>query len=204
MRSNGFTIVELLIVIVVIAILSAVTVVAYNGVVSSAYNTSIIGTVGTYRDAIIQYGSVNGRYPLTNGSACLGTGYTDRNSDGVKDCGDINFITNQRNDFDTELLTIFSNLPIVNTYSVPVVFSNPSRTWVGATLTYWDQFKVNGTVTPLYIMYTIKGSNANCQLQGVVQEDAAAGGWPNMKSGRFANTWYDARSTACIIPLDNI
>jgi prepilin-type N-terminal cleavage/methylation domain-containing protein len=40
-QQSGFTIVELLIVIVVIAILAAITVVAYNGIQDRARNSSI-------------------------------------------------------------------------------------------------------------------------------------------------------------------
>lgn len=39
-RTEGFTIVELLIVIVVIGILAAITVVAFNGIQSRAHNTA--------------------------------------------------------------------------------------------------------------------------------------------------------------------
>jgi prepilin-type N-terminal cleavage/methylation domain-containing protein len=204
MTNRGFTIVELLIVIVVIAILAAITAVSYNGIVSAAHSTSVVSSVKTYRSAIMQYAAVNGRYPVVNGAACLGKGYSDRNSDGILDCGDIQFITNQREDFNAEIATVLGQQPTINAFNVPVVFSNPSRNWVGATITYWDQFKVNGVVTPLYITYTIFGSNADCVLPGVVQEDAANGNFPNMKSGVFRNTWYDSRSTACIIPFDNL
>lgn len=204
MNKSGFTIVELLIVVVVIAILAAVSIVSYTGIISRTYNTSIIESVNSYRNAIMQYSVINGTYPLVNGGACLGQGYTDRNGDGYVDCGDTDFVANQQSYFDTQLKTIMKTLPTVNTGGVPVVFSSPVRTWIGATITYWDQFKVNGTVTPLYMMYTIFGSNADCKLNGVVQEDASAGGFPNMKTGTFQNTWYDSRSTACIIPLNNL
>lgn len=40
-RNRGFTIVELLIVIVVIAILAAITIVAYNGIQNRAYDTTV-------------------------------------------------------------------------------------------------------------------------------------------------------------------
>lgn len=40
-QHSGFTIVELLIVIVVIAILAAITIVAYNGIQNQAYDTTI-------------------------------------------------------------------------------------------------------------------------------------------------------------------
>ncbi|MDN5819472.1 MAG: prepilin-type N-terminal cleavage/methylation domain-containing protein, partial [bacterium] len=41
-KHNGFTIVELLIVIVVIAILAAITLVSYNGIRDRAYNTAMV------------------------------------------------------------------------------------------------------------------------------------------------------------------
>lgn len=43
--SRGFTIVELLVVIIVIAILAAVTVVAYNGIQARALNTKVLSSV---------------------------------------------------------------------------------------------------------------------------------------------------------------
>lgn len=46
-KHDGFTLVELLIVIVVIAILAAITLVTYNGIQDRAYNTAVIQAAGT-------------------------------------------------------------------------------------------------------------------------------------------------------------
>jgi prepilin-type N-terminal cleavage/methylation domain-containing protein len=62
---SGFTIVELLIVIVIIAILATITVVAFNGVQDRAKNAAMTSGVGQYAKALINYGVINGQYPTT-------------------------------------------------------------------------------------------------------------------------------------------
>ena len=73
---KAFTIVELLIVIVVIAILAAITVVAYTGIQNRAQNTQTISATTAYLKALMQYQAEYGEYPNTyDGSlaiACLG------------------------------------------------------------------------------------------------------------------------------------
>lgn len=78
MRSKtGFTIVELLIVIVVIAILAAVSIVAYNGIQTRAENTKTVNAVSAWVKALQLYKADTGNYPPTN--SCLGdtNTYTD-------------------------------------------------------------------------------------------------------------------------------
>lgn len=74
---NGFTIVELLIVIVVIAVLAAITVVAYNGIQQRADNTRRVAAAREWYKRIQTYIATNGAYPpgALNNHACLGTGY---------------------------------------------------------------------------------------------------------------------------------
>lgn len=66
-RQRGFTIVELLIVIVVISILAAITVVAYNGVQSKARFARMQSDVKSLQKYIDAYNGINGSYPTTGG-----------------------------------------------------------------------------------------------------------------------------------------
>lgn len=71
---KGFTIVELLIVIVVIGILAAITIVAYNGIQNRAKNTQILSGMNTYVKALAAYTTDKSAYPVPNGFiACFGS-----------------------------------------------------------------------------------------------------------------------------------
>lgn len=70
-RANGFTIVELLIVIVVIGILAAITIVVYNGIQDRANNTTTIDGMTKYTKLFQMYAIDNGTYPSTSVYPCL-------------------------------------------------------------------------------------------------------------------------------------
>ena len=67
-KSKGFTIVELLIVIVVIAILAAITIVAYNGLQARARASAAQSAAETMQKKIEAFNSVTGAYPVTGSS----------------------------------------------------------------------------------------------------------------------------------------
>jgi type II secretion system protein G len=69
MKQRGFTIVELLIVIVVIAILAAITIVAYNGIQGRALDSDRVSDLATIRKALESYKVVNGSYPEENAAS---------------------------------------------------------------------------------------------------------------------------------------
>lgn len=63
---RGFTIVELLIVIVVIAILAAITVVAYTGIQGRAHDTAVSSDLANYMKQASFFHAESGRYPATD------------------------------------------------------------------------------------------------------------------------------------------
>lgn len=64
-RQSGFTIVELLIVIVIIAILAAITIVAYNGIQERALNSDRDARITSIQKALEMYYIDNGEYPTS-------------------------------------------------------------------------------------------------------------------------------------------
>lgn len=72
-KSYGFTIVELLIVIVVIGILAAITIVAYNGIQDRAKAARILSDVNQVAKKIEIYNATNGSYPSTGGMTTVRT-----------------------------------------------------------------------------------------------------------------------------------
>ena len=70
--SHGFTIVELLIVIVVIGILAAITIVAYNGIQQRARITAVNSALSQSAKKIALYQVDNGSYPATGSLAAAG------------------------------------------------------------------------------------------------------------------------------------
>lgn len=71
-RRGGFTIVELLIVVVVIAILATITIVAYNGVSERARVSAVTQSLSQARTSLETYKINNGLYPLTGNLSAAG------------------------------------------------------------------------------------------------------------------------------------
>ncbi len=63
-KKNGFTIVELLIVVVVIGVLAAIVIVAYNGITSSANDSVVRSDLASMAKKLELYKTENGAYPI--------------------------------------------------------------------------------------------------------------------------------------------
>lgn len=85
---SGFTIVELLIVIVVIAILAAISIVAYSGIQQRARDSQRTNDIATLQKALEMYHADNGGYPT-----CLGATYQPGGTRSACSSGDAAFIS---------------------------------------------------------------------------------------------------------------
>ncbi len=147
--AKGFTIVELLIVIVVIAILAAITVIAYNGVQQRAHNAQVISGVNTYIKTIHQYYSVYSVNPLPAGSGCLGANYpSDQCWSGVDGVRTVN------STLDTRLSEFMSAKPTLATR----LFSIGQADDLRAGAEYEGGNKK--------IVYYLEGASQNCSIAG--------------------------------------
>lgn len=76
MQQKGFTIVELLIVIVVIGILAAIVIVAYSGIQVRANNSARYVELKAWKKQFELYRAQEDAYPsMADGGYCLGTGF---------------------------------------------------------------------------------------------------------------------------------
>lgn len=72
-KARGFTIVELLIVIIVIAILAAITIVAYNGVQTRAHTTAQKNAAENLAKKVEAFNAITGNYPVFNTAGTVTT-----------------------------------------------------------------------------------------------------------------------------------
>lgn len=155
-QNNGFTIVELLIVIVVIGILAAITIAAYNGVQQRANNTAIIASAKSTFSLIKSYKATYGSYPSLGGY-CVTTDNSCVNYNSTA-------VTSNNTSWMTELRKIGNP---ANT--VPATASNKYGL-------YFDGYAprtYNHEAIAGLLMYWLKGDNQSCQLSDVVVNDPA-------------------------------
>lgn len=174
-KQSGFTIVELLIVIVVIGILAAITIVAYNGIQQRANNTTTTSVAKSFKTALTAYAIDNGRYPVTS-TACLGTGYPDINSDGLGDCGTSNGSVTYSNN-----VTMDNALKAYRAIGSPSMLRYNTNTWVqfGITFEYLAGYILDGVSNPWWMTYELGGTNEKCanSIGGI-----SMAGSPNLSS----------------------
>ncbi|MES2876642.1 MAG: prepilin-type N-terminal cleavage/methylation domain-containing protein [Patescibacteria group bacterium] len=150
---RGFTIVELLIVIVVIGILAAITIVAYNGISERARFTSMRSDLSQINKLVQLYYAQNGSYPITPSS---GTGCSSGYWCGFDQATNDNFIPGIVPTYTSSL----PQLPTVNGNNDTYIYKSPSGTdyklvrYNGAVLSASEQaafadMRTSGCTSPL-------------------------------------------------------
>ena len=149
-KQQGFTIVKLLIVIVIIGILAAITAVAYNGIQGRANNSARITAAKQTLGMILAYKATYGSYPTTS-ARCLTIDNMCTNYNGTT-------LTSDNAAIVTELQKVGS-----------VVSSVPKTgTFYGLYYDYYLPRTYNGDKIPLLMMYWLEGDNQQCQLSNTV------------------------------------
>lgn len=164
LSTQGFTVIELLIVIGVIGILAIITVVSYNGIRERSYNTKILDGVQQYADAIDMYKTMHGHYPATSGEtngdylgmACVGTGYPNNT------CGTVSGKTIIDDPaFNDAMATVIGSAPSIGSDAIQV----QGESFVGAV---YGIDTTNITPRGRTIQYALLGKDADCVLRGAV------------------------------------
>lgn len=158
-KQIGFTIVELLIVIVVIGILAAITIVAYNGVQERANNSKTTSTLNVWVKALTLYKVDNGHWPY--GLVCLGEGYSygvsGSDTSGVAQC--------RQDAAGSGVLETASFVSAMKPYTGAGALPTPAFVTASTSSTLWRRglsyYFGGGDGTLVYITATFAGSSSS-------------------------------------------
>jgi prepilin-type N-terminal cleavage/methylation domain-containing protein len=188
---NGFTIVELLIVIVVIAIITGITIVGYKGISTRAKDQQSVTAIDSYVKGLFEYAELNKSYPDGTNSSCLGLTYP---SNQCSDAGTYTIDTT----FNTNLRTVMNPLPQPD--STPLTYFSETR--YGAAFAYIVGATLDGKPAPYGITFMLPG-NVSCENPNTVSIDYSGSGWPAFLSGTDATgaTEQSNGNTLCRLEL---
>lgn len=197
----GFTIVELLIAIVIIAILASITVVAYNGIQQTSNNTVRISTASQYIKLIRIYVQQNGNTLMAQGHNCLNEVMAiDHDNDSQRECGFINKTVNDgKGTYDQSVITKLQQTSPKLPESPPAMVGQFDE-FHGPTLFYHPDWVLNGQPSPYILMYLLEGEYKSC---GVGIDPIIWGAHPNLTPTNqpYSETGEGWGETGCYIPI---
>jgi len=180
--TSGFTIVELLIVIVVIGVLAAITTVSYNGIQARAKNVSIQSAAKQSLNLISAYIASNSNYPYTGSSSCVSEGCV---------WGAVITTPSSPN------ATLKTNLQTIGT--LPGTVPETSSGIDGIAYAYSSSRTVNGVSAPAILIYGLEGTAQNCGLAGLVN---GSGDTLSTVSTPYSTSYPN--NTSCIVSISAV
>lgn len=158
--SRGFTIVELLIVIVVIAVLAAISVVAYNGIQQRSRNAARVQAANAIYKQLELYTrqTSNG---FGAGVACLPTaGNYDGGNGGPLDC----YVSGAMWSEDAAVTNALASAGYTNFSYPSTVVRDGSVNYRGIAIAYYNYTNqgMNGKLRPFILMFVLEGNNQDC------------------------------------------
>ena len=186
MRNNrgGFTIVELLIVIVVIGILAAISLVAYGNIQQRTKNTSIITAVNQTIKSIESHSVQESGYPVLNAYACVTT---------VSGCVEMSGTVRTANStFDTNIAKVGA---------IPRSVPNAGSIGLGIIYHHSDTRQFDGQPRRGLLMYFLDGQSQKCGVSDVMSAWGTPGqdAVPSTTGFTANNTTYN--KTVCFVSL---
>lgn len=158
--TNGFTIVELLVAIVAIAILASIVIVSYGGIQARASNVARWTQVQQWRKIFKIYQAHYGSFPnVPNGSYCLGSGFPSGGYCREYWAGAVGPKTYKESDPNNvllinELKKVATNLPTINPKPVKNAIVGPYIFYWGDGFTLTQAFEGGPSDCPGDMIYT--------------------------------------------------
>lgn len=203
-QQRGFTIIELLIVIVVIGILATLTFVTFKNIKGQAQAAVARNVVQQYSKALAGYKAEHDEYPIIESltdmgmaaGPCLGTGYT------AGDCG-TNFGTGKESpQFNALMKPYVGNTPDIRPHTTSYHFDSLDITITGIVLQHVNgsDSTLDGQPADFYaITYALDEPDTQCVGGQVLRVGSIPG--TNYITGSFKNTITDSKNTACFLKL---
>jgi prepilin-type N-terminal cleavage/methylation domain-containing protein len=159
-KAQGFTIVELLIVVVIVAILASITLVAFNGVQNRAQNSRILGAVTSWEKILKLYKVQKGALPSSDYN-CLSSASTDFPAGSVLAAGECmhgypgspSFSAVHSAALSADLKSVLTAVVVIPAGTLP-----PISDTVSSTAIYSQGIRYNN----LTLQYYVIGKNGDC------------------------------------------
>lgn len=169
-HSQGFTIVELLVVVVVMGILVLLILEAFNGTQIRARNVVRIERAKVLYDALANYHIFKGAYPDNFGVGpdryvCTGRNNPDSNGDGVGDCENWGDIIDQSEAFNASMAEVVS---VPDGLKFPYIVGNGGQHFRGVSLVSEPSLTTIDGVARPYLTFALEGTGQDCRVTNTI------------------------------------